>query len=168
MSETTYRPCLMVRLLAPRLPRSWQEIIVHNMVSIVLGWQETRKIAWVFGAFICLSVICFVLGLVGLCWLFPFATPAFLGWGLICAWYGYEALGLSWPEHEYCQWVKSQVNSTGKDEFSDFVLGLAKNRWKLDLLLVYGRPQSDSELELLWLGKETIEAPQQARVRPRL
>ena len=168
MSETTYRPCLMVRLLAPRLPRSWQELMVHNMVSIMVGWQETKKIAWVFGAFIGLSVSCFVLGIVGLCWLFPFATPAFLVWGLIGAWYGHAALGLSYPDIEHRQWVKSQVNSTSKDTFSDFVLGRVNNRWKLDLLLVYGRPQSASELELLWLGKETIEASPQVRVRPRL
>lgn len=168
MIEHDYRPCLLVRLVAPRLPRPWQEFMVNDQVGFLVGWGLALEIKRVFNAASLFVVLMFALALVGLCWGVPAATPVILLIGLVFAWWGYGLLGLYSPTYSHREWVKSQVDPSGSGPIDDHLLGRMETRWKVDLLLVYGRPQSASELQLVWLRKDTIQVPTQAQVRPRL
>ena len=168
MKSGVYRPSGLVRWFAPCLPYAWQETLAHHMTDFLLGWGETRKIRWAFYSALWLVVIAFVLLIAGACWLAPQAMPIIMVLALAIAWWGYGELGLASSGHEHREWVKAMVNPTGNDVMNDFMLIRAEFRWKLDLLLIYGRPDSVAELEHLRLHKQTTKLPVQPQPRPRL
>jgi hypothetical protein len=172
MTSMVYRPCLLVRWLAPRLPRAWQESIAGKSAvsSFAMGIDAVaNKTSLIFRSAIVVVISLFALCLFLLLWGVPQATPVWLLGSLALAWWGYDELGLTRTSGAHRHWVVDQIAAAqGNRSTDEYVCDCADLRWRLDIVVLYGRPQVRSELEHIWLGSDTASVDPATQPRPRL